>query len=272
MKNNILKIAFDVLYFTVGLLCIAVSIKFSYQFFIYNGHNVLWSFIFAFAYIVFLNLLFEQGINYFIKNKIIKKEEYKYKDEVNKKKIKIFKFKNTLKGCLILFSWLLLTSYSVISTIGGQYEQLTKIIENEPEVMTENSIPLLEEKISLYKSQCEIYKAEIKTIQKRLSTIEDIEKSFDFKNTSAKNEKRLDELVQKLEEKNSLIMETTNAIISIKISSADIKSGNIYKYFEKITKIKANLIQFVLSFFPSIVVDFFSPISFAMFIFRRKGG
>lgn len=276
MRNKIINITMDIFYLYVGIASTIVSIIFSYKFFVYNGYNPKLSFVVATLYMIFLNLLFEGGIACFLKSNRLHTNKPKYIRHKTLKRFNKIIRKYVYIGIIIITSWLILVSYSIISTIGGQYEQLSKLQKNNKDInITETSnldqIPIIEDQIGLLLTQKKLFNDEIVTIKKRLDSVEDVEKSYRYKNTSAKNEERLDELRDKIVELDTKVIQYKNKIIEIKIKSNNIVEGNTYNYFERVIKIPAFIIQFVLSFFPSIVIDFFAPISFAMFLFRKRG-
>lgn len=271
MDNKIVNWIIDFLYLSVGVSATVVSIKFSYQFFVYNGHAKFWSMVIAMLYIIFLNLIFEGGIASFVKSKQLRKKKGELLKKFSLKEINRTIRNLNITGYVIIFVWLILASYSIISTVGGQYEQLSKLeIDVEEAIVTIEQVPLIESQIIILDKQKALYKEEIKALQKRLATIEDIEKSYIYKNTSAKNEARLDLLRDRLLDTDSSILSLRQDILSISINNNKIVKGSTYKYFERIIKIPAFIIQFILSFFPSITVDFFAPIGFAMFLFRKR--
>lgn len=273
MREKIINSIIDMLYLIAGFGSLSLSIFYSIKLFLYNGVNTICSITFSLVYVLFLTLIFTHGIKLIL----ISKE---YKDKMvlfsNKKSVQYIIVKNKrihnfLIGCLILLIWLFLVVYSIIATIGGQYDQLSKLEINREENNTdENQIPIIEEKIILLKNQSNLFQNEINMVEKRLNSVQDVEKSYQYKNTTKKNEDRLDELRNKLLENDNSIMNLKNQIMEIKIESKNIIEGSIYKYFQRITGISSLFIQFILSFFPSIVIDFFAPISFSLFLYRKR--
>lgn len=271
-KEKTINIFLDFIYLFVGFSCLLVSIYYSWRWFKYNGVIKYVREILAISYMLFLNILFESSIALFIKSKKYRIESKKMVNK-NIKNLLIEMFiKKKIIAILLIFVWLFLTSYSIISTIGGQYDQLSKIETQLPEDTSDykDQIKLIEDKINLYEKRIKSNKIEKQIILKRLSSVEDVDKNYTYKNTTRKNEIRLDKLKETIDNDESEILKLKDNIISIKLKGSKINSGSIYNYFEKIIHIKGYVIQFVLSFFPSIVVDFFAPISFAMFIFGRK--
>jgi len=272
-REKVISLAMDTTYLVIGFLAMLASIKFSYKFFRYNGHPIIWSVIISIVYVLFLNLIFEAAISIFVQIREIKLERNKQREQSMIKRYNKLINKQKAKGSLIMLSWLLLIFYSVISTVGGQYDQLSQlnIDYKEDAADSKKQTPIIQDQIELLEKQKVLYIKEMDAIAKRLTTVENIEKSYTYKNTSSKNEERLDELREKTMSIDTKIMNYRSKIIEIEMKSNNITSGNVYKYFERVTKIPGYIIQFVLSFFPSIVLDFFAPISFAMVIFRNRG-
>ncbi len=271
-RDNLVSLITDIVYLTIGVLAMIASIKFSYFFFRYNGHPIFWAILISIVYVLFLNLIFEVAIAMFIKSSDLKHERNKQRDKEMRKRYnkKIFSLRS--RASLILFAWLLLVFYSVISTVGGQYDQLSDLKIDKLDSVSggKGKVSDIQEMIEIQIERKVLYSKEISSITSRLGSVEDIEKSFEYKNTSLKNEKRLDYLRDKLLEIDSNIIKYKNDIMEVKETQNNITNGNVYKYFERVIHIPGYVIQFVLSFFPSIVLDFFAPISFAMVIFRRK--
>jgi hypothetical protein len=268
--KNINKVT-DVLEIVVGFATLVTSIMFSYKFFVYNGHHVFWSMVMAISYMTFLSLLFQAAVAIWIKANRLKLEKRKYVEKRSKRIITKLVIKNRSISILIFISWLFLVSYSIISTVGGQYEKLTKIENKRPKKKgSTEELKIIQDKIKILTEQKETYQIEKTTIENRLNSVEDVEKSYTYRNTSRKNEGRLDELRLKIENKDIEIMDEKDKLLKVRLELNSVSSGDVYNYFERIIKIPAFIIQFFLSFFPSLVLDFFSPISFAMFIFRKR--
>jgi hypothetical protein len=272
-REKVIDNIMDFLYLISGFGSLSLSIFYSIRLFIYNGVNVICSITFATVYVVFLTLIFTQGIKLLIIAKAYKSKLELFTNLESKQYMIISKRKRqrSVTGISILIIWFFLVIYSIVATIGGQYDQLSKL-EIDRETLTANTshIPIINDQIKLLKDQQRLFSDEVNMIKTRLNTIQDIEKSYKYKNTSAKNEKRLDDLRDKITKNDQSIMEYKNQIIEIQISQNQIIEGSIYKYFQRITGISALIIQFILSFFPSIVIDFFAPISFSMFLYRKR--
>lgn len=272
MKNKIIRIVLNILYLLVGIVSVVVSIYYSRKWFVYNGIPKVIRELLAIIYVLFLNILFENSISQWLYANKCKIESNKLVNKNYKGRLILLGIKKRLVASVIMFVWLLLASYSIISTIGGQYDQLSEIEEQLPQDTSnyKDEIAIIEEKIILYEERIYSNKKEVKILLKRLESIEDVEKSYKYKNTSKKNENRLDNLKENIETDEQQILSLKDQIISIKLKGSKVNSGSVFNYFEKIIKVKGYIIQFVLAFFPSIVVDFFAPISFALFLFGKK--
>ena len=267
--QKIINMTMDLLYLIVGLASIIVSIKFSYAFFRYNNHDIEWAMTISIIYILFLTMIFEEGIKKFVTAKKLTRERDKSKNDSNRKVFNKVIRKRYFVGSLILLSWGVLTTYSVISTIGGQYDLITKM-EGFNSVDTVDTKEL-NSIISIKVNQKAILIKEVNIIEKRLASVEDVEKSYKYKKTGSKNELRLDELRDKIFNIDLEIIQYKSKISEHNANKNSVSNGNIYNYFERIFKIPAFKIQFILSLFPSIMVDIFAPVSFALFLYRKKG-
>lgn len=270
-KQKIIDIVKDLIFLVVGVGSSYLSILYSIRLFIYNGISVFNSTVFSVVYILFITVIFTQGIKYFIDWKRIEEKLQLYKEKtINYKILKNRSLKNLFKGIILILVWFFLVIYSVAATIGGQYDQLSKLeISRRDRSESHDEIPLIEKKISLLKNQKSLYQKEVKIIETRLNSIKDVEKSFTYKNTSARNEKRLDLLRKKIIEVDQKIMDLHEEVIKIQIQKNEIK-GSIYQYFERIFNLPSFIIQFIMSFFPSVVIDLFAPVSFSMFLYRKN--
>lgn len=271
-REQVITLVTDIVYVFIGVLAMIASIAFSYKFLKEScGFNIFWSFILSTIYILFLNLMFEAGIGKFVKSKEMLLEMRKQRDPEMRKRIKNAITKLKVHGYLILVGWLVLVSFSIVSTVGGQYNQLAKIkIDTVDKVNDTSSIRDLEDMIALENESKESYLKELEAIEKRMNTVDTMYESASFRTATGKTEKRADTIRKELKTIKSNIKNYKMQIMRIKENATDITNGNVYKYFERIVKVPGFLIQFFLSFFPSIVLDFFAPVSFAMVIYRRR--
>lgn len=253
-----------------GAIATGLSIVFSYKFFVTNGHEWYFAGPMAFVYVVFLNLiLFDCAIRYFLIGNDIKKSAGKFSNKKVRSKYSFLAFKRYVVGGLLLVCWAVFAFYSAVSTVGGQYEQFSKIKIEKPED-TEKTKSVINENIALMSKQKRLYENELKMVSKRLSSIQNIDKSYEYKNTKRIDEERMDILRKSLEDLNVKILNERTRLISIELKINDISSGSFYHYIKRITNIPAIIVQFVLSLFPSIVFDVFSPVAFSMFWHRKK--
>lgn len=239
----------------LGLVCIVISIYLTSKWFIYIG------FIFigiplSVTYIIFINIVFEFGIKFILLKKF--------------------------RGYFIIFLWLILVSYSMITTIAGQYNKLVSAenqrIENDYDFSNQIIIDDLKEEIKDLKNQKLELKTEITSLIEKSNSVNNIEDSYKYKNTIRVNNKRIDKIRKLLKEINKTIENKTieyhnlikeNKKLSLNEDTFKIDSGSVYNYFSKITKINPLIIQFILSLFPGLFVDIISPISIALFLFSK---
>jgi len=271
-REQLISMVTDIAYLVIGTLAMVASIAFSFNFFMYNNIHWFWSGVIAVIYVLFLNLIFEGAIALYIKSNKMVLEKRKQRDKDLRRRYTGQIILKRFQGSTILVVWLLLVFYSVISTVGGQYKSLSNanIDQRGGTTLSLNEVSDIEELIQLQKETKQSYLQEMVSINKRMDTVDTMFESSSFRTASKTNEKRIDELRLSIANINKTISNYKKEIIKIKDSSDNIVNGNTYKYFSRIIKVPGFIIQFALSFFPSIVLDFFAPISFAMVIFKRK--
>ncbi len=280
-KEKIVNYLIDFVNLAVGVTALIISIYYSYKWLHYIGTPIILSLSLAITYVAFINIVFEGGIGMIKKGFVIKKNAEKIQD-TNKELYARALFmirQRYIAGTFVLLLWVLITSYSMISTIAGQYEQLSYIettkIETGRKDATHYSDQLesIEEEINLIEEETILYKEELATLVRRSSTIESIEDRAKYRTTTYWTEKRTDEIREKISANNEQIKTLIKEKKNIKkqdYSGFTVESGTVYNYFNRIIGIDPLLIQFILALFPSIFIDIISPVSLAIFLYRKR--
>jgi hypothetical protein len=186
-------------------------------------------------------------------------------------------FKKKQYALIFVFSllWIIVTVFSMISTVAGQYnariEKLNLQYKQE-KLIAENDIKNMEyaEQKQEYQERARILKEDIKQLQSVLSqytTKENIEKNkkqynaFRWRYYSAKKEL------------NNVLKKLTNLRKNKNITIVKKSPPDFYLWMNSIFRWKPEMIQFWLSVFPAIFIDLIAPISFAivMFVGRENG-
>jgi len=270
IKLNIIEIIKDTIILFIGIIALITSIYYSARFLVYTGIKKEFTYILSITYVIFLNIIFECSIGFYKKAKIIKANTNKYNV---KKKNKALYFKSIIMRikayalCIIIFLvWLMLTSYSMLSTVAGQYNALLK---NNISYSKNKNIDYVSIQIEILKENNNAHKKELEQKINILSSVDNIDKSYLYKNTTKKTEERVDKLNQLIKENNIKILGLLDKQDNKKIN---FNKGSVYEYFSFLLNYNIDpvYIQFFLSVFPSIFIDIISPISFAILIYRKR--
>jgi nitrogen fixation-related uncharacterized protein len=222
--------------------------------------------------------VFEASIHYFNFAVIV---NFNRKLPKNKEKsakcIRLIVLYSVIGVALMLF-WLALVSYSMTSTVSGQYDQLKTVettristtnIEDEAKDKNNN----IDSKIALLKEDNQTLKAELDNLLLRAASIDTVENRYKYRRTTGSTESRIDSIRDKIQENNNSIADLlTQKDINraVYIDTFNVDQGNVYEYFSKITGFSPLLIQFILSMFPSIFVDVMCPVCLAIVLYRRR--
>lgn len=173
--------------------------------------------------------------------------------------------------CVFSFLWCIVTFFSMISTIAGQYNaRITKLNKRykEEKLITENNLKQMqyEEQKEDYREKKEMLNSDIKQLQSILYQYkkEDIEKnkkqynSFRYKYNKSKREL------------NKLLSEIKRFRNKRKIKIIQKSPPDFYLWISQIFGWAPEMIQFWLSIFPAIFIDLIAPISIAIVMFTKK--
>lgn len=209
-------------------------------------------------------------------------------------------------GAFFLLVWLILTAYSMYSTLAGQFNKMLKSdvavyqvseldleiktleeklykIQNPAQVDTESKRILIED----IDAQIEMFTTEKKNINNTLSGISGAEEAATYRTAVRDSNARLliieNELQRLSKEKRELLLpvelpDTSDLEYEIRIlknnKNKDLTDDeklalqdDIFDFLAEIFKTTPDIIQFIALAFPSILVDLISPIFSALFIY-----
>jgi hypothetical protein len=281
MNNKVISVIVDIINLIVGIVAITISIYYSFKWLEYVGTPFIISASLALTYVLFINIVFESAIGLIKQAYTIHKNALKIKTNNPGlyKRARFMKLKRIVIGYFILLVWFFLTIYSILSTVAGQYNQL--IFVETQQINTDakdtdfykDQIIAINEQIELLKNENKLFNEEIKILVNRSSSIESIEDKFKYRNTTKKTETRTDLLRKNITENNkkiSSLIEKKSGLQKEDYSDFKVNKGNVYNYFAKLTRLEPLYIQFILSLFPSMFIDIISPVSLAIFLFRKR--
>jgi hypothetical protein len=280
MKEKIIYYFIDFFYLAVAITALIISIYYSSMWLLYIGTPVWLSWSLAVIYILFLNIIFEASIGVIKQGGNIKAniERLRLKDTDIKRyrKYTIKAFSKKTIGVLVLVVWFCLTLYSMVSTVAGQYNQLTQI-ESTGKIKNvdfyKNQITAIDAQLMIFEKEKITLEEELSLLLERSSSITSTEDKYIYRNTTTKTENRMDELRKKIKNNNNEILLLIKEKATLEKSDFNnnmIDSGSVYNYFSKIVKINPLWIQFILSLFPSIFIDVIAPVSLSLFIYRKR--
>lgn len=151
--------------------------------------------------------------------------------------------------------------YSVFATSAGQAFTLTETINVQSiDTARENR---REEMIIDYQNQIDILQSEYDTIQtQKTETVKTLADRYYWKNTLKKAEDRQDEI---LSEKKAL-QDQIDQLRAVQTTHKEIKkvTTNIYQFYNKITRLSAEWLQFILQTLVSVFIAVMAPIGMIM--------
>ena len=169
------------------------------------------------------------------------------------------------------FLWVIVTLFSMTSTVAGQYnsrmQEIKAVYERENKQFQNNSeVDTYNTQMELYKHELELTNSELERIQKALLQFESLDminenrrlyNSLYYQRRLASNNKiKLNEKIENLiKEKPVQILEK--------------KELNFYQWVSMIFKFTPDNIQFWLSVFPALFIDLIAPLSFAVILFLQ---
>jgi len=226
--NLILKIIFSI----ISVICVFISIYYS-GFWLCNFLHPIQAYIWAFALVLYAVICPQTAIMLYKNNKKI-------------------------LCCIIAFTGFLVISFSIISTIAGQYK--TDIGENYNYNIRKQNIKLIKEEIENTKKSIFNFQKEIEINQKLLKDMLIVDS--DYKLISKKLYKlksRQGSWKRKLDNQNKKLRKIINKKIIVK--------QNFYSWLKSF--LPAWNWKFILYMFPAIFVDIIAPLSIII-IFKKE--
>ena len=178
---------------------------------------------------------------------------------------------------IFILLWLVVTSFSIMSTVAGQYNKHIENINNDLE-KDKNSIEwasLIEQEKEL-KENLNNYREQIKSYNSIVSGINDLEERKENSKIWADTQYRIRitnkqineamENLKKIRENKKKHLQTSKNIVYISIE----RNLNFYEWIAKIFNISKDIVQFIMSLFPAVFCDFIAPIGLALCLFLNK--
>lgn len=192
------------------------------------------------------------------------------------------KSKNSIVTSFIIL-WILVTSFSIMSTIAGQYNKHIENLREEKVAeidVTNTEWNLLQERKSEVRSQIKTYKGQIVTFDKIASGIDSLESRKENQNTwreiqyrikmANREIKRLSKDLDEIRKEEKEVIKKSKDKGVIFTEEKIKKIPNFYGWLSDVLSMDEKLVQFLLSLFPAIFVDVISPVGIAIALFLRS--
>ena len=268
LKSITLINSFRFTAFIVGCMLVFLSGVFSYMWFIKVLHPVL-AIVISIAWVASSIILFE-SIIYIIRNK--KKliyTENKYKNIIIKITYLLAKY-SSVTGLFLV--WIIVVSFSIGSTIAGQYDNFKSKIESSKisgaEINTIDNKLIFEsydKQLNLLYSELESYDIERSVLIKQINKLEEMNRAYYDINwrIGVKNK-----AMNKIKEQITEIENNKNKLLSEKKLTFK-ENFNFFEWLSKILNISSDKIQLIWNFFPALMIDIVAPLCFAITIFLK---
>lgn len=187
--------------------------------------------------------------------------------------------RRSVKNILILsvysLLWLIVTSFSITSTIAGQYNSYERVKKenglSQMELIRQRELDILVEQRKDKKVELGERIEERKFISKKLGEMETLEQMDAREHTYNRLNKKLGYINSRLyrirKELNSIDKKLITAI------PRQEKTVDFYSWLANIFQMDRNFIQFLISIFPAIFVDIIAPTAFATaFLGMKENG
>lgn len=244
----------------IGLSALGVSFYYSILWFYNQGAGLFLSVVFALIYVGSTTIAFEKGIEQLnIFANVEKGKTYKRKK----------RWTYLLSGLLILGLWSMGAGYSMLSTIGGQYDQLVTLDTKTTEQIDRTDyVAIQAQKLEDRAS----YKAEERAL---VLACAELPPGTDWASREAinRNQGRLDTVRAELKTIDAYLLEIAPLVGAQEHTETfNISDRNFYVYLAEITGKDPVKIQFKLALFPSVTTDIISPVFITIFIlgWRRE--
>lgn len=180
--------------------------------------------------------------------------------------------------------WLIVSAFSITSTIAGQVDRYSKNFNEQSKQETniyKASWDVLQERKNDVKIRISEYHKQIKNYNDILSGMNNLDSRTSneniWKETQWRVNKAQAELNKLLNEMENIRNEEKDLLKKIKDNKISFTSNkkiennlNFYEWLSKILNIKENFVQFWLSLFPAVFVDVIAPTAIAISLFLRK--
>jgi hypothetical protein len=183
----------------------------------------------------------------------------------------------------LIFLWVIVTSFSMMTTISGQYNRhvanLRAAALRHDTGTTRMSWSIIQEQKDDLRKQLAEYRQQITTLNQILSGMSNIE-------ARKKNEQLWNETQYRLFLANKNIVNIGNQLNEIRTQEQQQIAKNkemginfsviqknipdFYGWLGKVLKVSADLVQFIMSLFLAIFVDIISPVGIAIALFLRN--
>lgn len=166
--------------------------------------------------------------------------------------------------------WILVTGFSMMSTVAGQYTKRVEEIQSQYSDKVEKTQS--DNELTTWSDKKAKYENDLDKLDKEYNRIQTILAGFDLNKTESnyKLYRNLNWQLHVIKKDRKKLSESY--IIHIDSKPEEIvekEEVNFYKWLSNIFKVKADALQFWLSLFPAIFIDLIAPFSFAVVMFYK---
>lgn len=289
MVNKTIRGIFLVI--TLILLSVSVYYSRSWHVFVQMPSLIAWGL--SGAFVVSATALFDLAIGRILHVIRLKKGHEEYKRSI---------FSSVIVGTFFLTVWMILTAYSMYSTLAGQFnhmllsditvyemsgiQQQIEILEKEllpAPVLSRTTINILIKDID---DKTQLLLNEKKNLNDMIGSTADIEKGAEYRTVIRDTNARISVIESEL---NKLSVEKRNLLIPLITDNSEIElelrklkterdknitdkeklalQEDIFEFLARIFDTESIIIRFIALAFPSILVDLISPITSALFFY-----
>lgn len=254
-KNGI-----DFLLTFVGLIDTYLSVYYTFQWHLYTGDPWFEGLTYAFVVVIFAIIIFEFAVRMAITTKHNGKMHW---------------------STFVLFTlWLLVVSYSMQSTVAGTYLGTMKTqiatIDKQTTARTAGvKAQMLKEEVDQIDTEIASYEKRKAQLEGLLSTVDTVEKMYEWKKTTGTVQTQWDEINEELksarEKRATASEELRQATLEAKVEELKGAGTDVFAFYSRVLHIEdTSIVQFVLAVFKGIILDLINVICFMLVMLREK--
>jgi hypothetical protein len=186
---------------------------------------------------------------------------------------KLWKNKNNFIAIISCLSWIIVLFFSMFSTVAGQYDKFIKVELSQKDI-SERSGAILNAQYENTEDMVDYLKERVRSLERQKTDLADLNRRLLSGPSSRNTAVTLEANRNTLSKININIAELTSKIMAlgeiknntlIISESKEIKYESIFDWLSGIFKIRADILQLIISIWPAIFLDLIAPLCLLIF-------